>query len=100
MAATTRTTVTDLGVCTSVNGKTIEATYETGDNSRIDAFKEVFDAGASDVPSPVMVRGSGSAQELEFWLNVRNPSGGSDEQGSRGRAAVALNDWFDAFSVR
>ena len=88
--------LTDMGLCTSVNAKSIGATYDLKKDQRVREFAEVLDKeGPSD--SPLQVTGSGFLHQTTYWLNVQNlvKSGFA-----RGSMTVAINSWGEYFSVR
>ena len=88
--------LTDMGLCTSINAKSIGDTYDTKKDHRVMEFAEVLDReGPSD--SPLKVTGSGFLHQTTYWLNVQNlvKSGFS-----RGGMTVAINNWEEYFSVR
>ena len=93
---TIKSSLTDMGLCTTINAKRISSTFDLKKNKRVREFAEVLDIGdASD--APLRVTGSGYLHQSTYWLNVQNlvKSGFS-----RGGMTVAINSWDEYFSVR
>ena len=91
-----KSSLTDMGLCTSINAKNISGTFNLNKNTRIREFAEVLDKeGTSD--TPLQVTGSGFLHQTTYWLNVQNlvKSGFS-----RGGMTVAINSFGEYFSVR
>jgi hypothetical protein len=87
--------LTDEGLCTTLNGDTISNTYNADDNI-MKEFIEVLDT-KSGPTTPVRILGSGHIHNKEMWLNVRDTT---SQEESKGRTRVAINDWKDFVSVR
>ena len=88
--------LTDMGLCTSVNAKSIGATYDIVKNKRVREFAEALDREERS-DAPLQVTGSGFLHQTTYWLNVQNlvKSGFA-----RGSMTVAINSWGEYFSVR
>ncbi len=87
-------TVTDFGICTTLNGGTWKDTYAT--NDRLSALGDILDPRSESV-APLKVQGSGKLYQTDFWLNLRS---GTTQGLGESEASVAINDWLDFFSVR
>ncbi len=63
----------------------------------MDVMQDMLEAGINGVNAkPVKIWGSGGLNKNVLWLNVRSPT----YPGRRGRMKIALNDYYEAFSVR
>jgi hypothetical protein len=86
----------DVGLCTTLNGNSIEDTYENS-NSKMKSFKSLL-GSASKIPfRPMNISGSGNIHLKKMWLNVRDVS---NKKRAKGMMSVAINDWKDYMSVR
>jgi hypothetical protein len=88
--------LTDSGLCTTLNGNSIEATYEDS-NNKIKDFKEMLGVGREGPFKPMTISGSGNIHHKKMWLNIRDVRGRAE---SEGLMRVAINDWKDYASVR
>ena len=91
-----RGSLTDNGLCTTINSKSVSATFNMEDD-RIRSFANMLGkAAAKDVPS--RIKGSGYLQRSTFWLNGRSSlyARGS----AKGKIVAAINNWNEYFSVR
>jgi hypothetical protein len=89
-------TLSDAGLCTTLNGNSIEETFN--DNSeRIKRFKELLGSHQNRPFQPMVISGSGNIHHKNIWLNVRDVTS-KDE--AKGIMSVAINDWKDSVSVR
>ena len=88
--------LTDNGLCTTINSKGISATFNM-DNDRIISFANMLGKNTTkQVPS--RIKGSGYLQRSIFWLNGRSSS---TAYGSvKGKIIAAINNWDEYFSVR
>jgi hypothetical protein len=86
----------DVGLCTTLNGNSIEDTYEDS-NVKMKSFKLVLGSPSKKPFRPMNITGSGNIHLKEMWLNVR---GVSDGKRAKGMMSVAINDWKDYVSVR
>ncbi len=89
-----RYTLTNLGICTTVNGNALKKTF--ADNKRVSAVGGMLDERKDGYKS-IKIAGSGSMYETEFWLNARS---GTDQGRTQGEMSIAINNWVDHFSVR
>ena len=88
--------LTDMGLCTTINAKSIGATYDTEKSMRVREFAEVLDREEAR-DTPLQVTGSGYLHQTTYWLNVQN----LDKSGfSRGGMTLAINSRDQYFSVR
>jgi hypothetical protein len=88
--------LSDVGLCTTLNGNSIEDTFEDN-KSKIKSFKEMLGSDAKGPFKPMHISGSGNFHAKEIWLNVRDVSG---QKGANGMMSIAINDWKDYVSVR
>ena len=101
---TIRTSLTDMGLCTTINSNTIKETFNISNYEEIQPFAEILDLSTTQT-SPLQVKGSGFIHRTIFWLNVRNPNplAAGTEYGKttvRGGISAAINNWNEQFSVR
>ena len=88
--------LTDNGLCTTINSKSILATFNM-DNDRIRSFENMLSKRpAKDVSS--RIKGSGYLQRSSFWLNSRSSSYAHGS--AKGKIIAAINNWNEYFSVR
>ena len=91
-----KTSLTDMGLCTTINANSIASTFNIDKHEGIKEFANILDE--SDTKHhPIKVKGSGYIHQSIFWLNVRNPSISGLQ---RGGITAAINNWNDYFSVR
>jgi hypothetical protein len=88
--------LTDSGLCTTVNGQSIEETYEDS-NTKMKDFKKMLGVGGKSPFKPKLISGSGNKHHKKMWLNVRDVRGQVETEGM---IRVAINDWKDYVSVR
>lgn len=91
-----KSSLTDMGLCTTINAKNISATYNLDKDQRVREFAEVLDREEMS-GVPLQVTGSGYLHQTTYWLNVQNLVKGGF---SRGGMTVAINNWEEYFSVR
>ena len=91
-----KASLTDMGLCTTINANSIAGTFNIEDHEEIKAFADILDESSSKY-FPIKVRGSGYIHQSIFWLNVRNPSNRGLQKGG---ITAAINNWNDYFSVR
>ena len=101
---TLRTSLTDMGLCTTINSNSIGNTFRISNYEQILPFVNILDQNTTQT-SPLLVTGSGLIHRAIFWLNVRNPnpSGAGREYGkttARGSISAAINNWNEQFSIR
>jgi hypothetical protein len=87
--------LTDEGICTTINGDTLGNTYKD-DNKKMKEFIDVLDS-KSGPTTPMKISGSGHIHKKQMWLNIRDIT---SQVISKGRTRVAINDWKDYISVR
>jgi hypothetical protein len=88
--------LSDAGLCTTLNGNIIENTFHDGD-SKMKTFKEMLGNDAQKPFKPMTITGSGNIHQKKMWLNVRDVTG---PEAAKGIMRVAINDWKDYVSVR
>ena len=98
------TSLTDMGLCTTINSNTIRETFSISNYEQIRPFAKILDQSTTQT-NPLQVKGSGFIHRAIFWLNVRNPnpSASGMEYGKttvRGGISAAINNWNEQFSVR
>ncbi len=86
--------VTDFGICTTLNGETWVNTYSS--NDRLSPLRDILDP-RNDSMKPLKVQGSGKLYQMEFWLNMRS---GTTQGVGQSEISVAINNWLDFFNVR
>ena len=91
-----KTSLTDMGICTTINANSIAGTFNIRKHEKIKTFADILD-GSSSTHYPIKVKGSGYIHQSIFWLNVRNPSIRGLKKGG---ITAAINNWNDYFSVR
>ena len=88
--------LTDNGLCTTINSKGIAATFKM-ENERIISFANILGKNTTQ-EAPSRIKGSGYLQRSIFWLNgkiSRTPHGSA-----KGKIIAAINNWDEYFSVR
>ena len=93
-----KASLTDMGLCTTINANTIAGTFNIKKHEEIKAFSDILDESNTKY-YPIKVKGSGYIHQSIFWLNVRNPST-SIHGLEKGGITAAINNWNDYFSVR
>jgi hypothetical protein len=88
--------LSDAGLCTTLNGNSIEDTFEDS-NDKMKSFKEMLGSTGQIKFKPIVISGSGNIHHKKIWLNVRDVTGIAE---SRGTMSVAINGWRDYISVR
>ncbi len=86
--------LTDSGICSTINGQSLSATYEKG--GKIDTLGDILDPRGEAVGA-IKNLGSGSMYRSSFWLNVRN---GAEQGRSQGELTMAISDFKEYFNVR
>ena len=94
-----RPSLTDRGLCTTMNSPKIASSYNTIDK-RVDTFAGILDDLNDSNDLPIKIEGSGNLNSARFWLNVRDFSDNGLVEYSRGSVTLAINDWNEYFSVR
>ena len=90
-----REALTDLGLCSVINGRPQGASYAEDPTGRIKLWTRLLGETATD--SPMKIQGSGT---LNFVLNVRDPNAGLTDATSGGSAMLSVNSWDDFFAAR
>jgi hypothetical protein len=89
--------LTDSGMCTTLNGKTISETYNDN-GGRIGEFIKILGTHKNaPLKGGGKISGSGNIHQKKLWLNVRDATLQKETQG---QMSVAINDWRDYASVR
>jgi hypothetical protein len=83
--------LSDVGLCTTLNGNSIEDTFEDS-NSKIKSFKELLGSDTKGPFKPMKISGSGNTHIKKMWLNVRDVR---SLEKSKGLMSVTINDWKD-----
>ena len=91
-----KTSLTDMGLCTTINANSISGTFNTDTHEKIKAFADILD-DSDAISQPIKVQGSGYIHQSVIWLNVQNPSSRLLQKGG---FTAAINNWNDYFSVR
>ena len=97
-----KNSVTDDGLCTTVNANSMTGTFNVTQYHEIKTFADILD-GPMTNDSSAKVKGSGYLHRVEFWLNVRNPNptvSAATSGNIAGHINAAINDWNDQFFVR
>ena len=94
-----RPSLTDRGLCTTINSPKIANSYNTIDK-RVRSFVDMLDDLNDSNDLPNRVKGSGNLNSAHFWLNVRDVSDNGLVEYSRGSVTLAINNWKEYFSVR
>ena len=97
-----KNSVTDDGLCTTVNANSMTGTFNVTQYHEIKTFADILD-GPMTNDSSAKVKGSGYLHRVEFWLNVRNPNptvSAATSGNIAGHINAAINDWNDHFFVR
>ena len=95
-----RPSLTDRGLCTTINSPKIATSYNITINKRGEAFADILDDLNDSNDLPNRVKGSGNLNSAHFWLNVRDFSDDGLVDYSRGSVTLAINNWNEYFSVR
>jgi membrane protease subunit (stomatin/prohibitin family) len=88
------TSLTDAGLCTTLNGNSMINTFNVN-NNRMKEFIEILVTPTNNTFEAVKISGTSSSHTKKVFLNVRDFTGKQ-----RGTIHVALNDWKDSVSVR
>ena len=98
-----KNTVTDDGICATVNANSMAGTFNLTKYSELNSFAEMLDDPMKKDYESLKVKGSGYLHRVEFWLNVRNPNptvSAATSGNIGGKINAAINNWNDHFSVR
>jgi hypothetical protein len=90
--------LTDSGLCTTLNGNSIEDTYEDNSNKMMD-FKKMLGVSGERPFKPKSIIGSGNIHHKKMWLNVRDVRG--TVHPSRGEAGTKTDNqmWLNVKDV-
>jgi hypothetical protein len=88
--------LSDVGLCTTLNGNSIEDTFSDS-NNKMKNFKEMLGSTVRGKFKPILISGSGNIHHKKIWLNVRDVTGMVN---TRGIMRVSINGWRDFISVR
>jgi hypothetical protein len=88
--------LSDAGLCTTLNGNRIEDTFDDSSTKMIQ-FKEMLGSDDKSSFKPMKISGSGNIHHKKMWLNVRDVAGPEE---AKGIMSVAINEWKDYVSVR
>ena len=92
-----KASITDKGLCHTINAKSIMKTYNVEMDERLKSFSNMLDRfGAKE--KPLTITGSGYLHQATFWLNARGSS--NKTRSSKGSITAAINNWHDYFAVR
>ena len=92
-----KASITDKGLCHTINAKSIMQTYNVEMDERLKSFCNILDRlGAED--KPLTITGSGYLHQATFWLNARGST--NKTKSLKGSITAAINNWDDYFSVR
>jgi hypothetical protein len=88
--------LSDVGLCTTLNGNQIKDTFDDRSN-KMTQLKEMLGSNSKSSFKPMTISGSGKIHHKKMWLNVRDVT---ELRDARGIMSVAINDWKDYISVR
>jgi hypothetical protein len=88
------TSLTDAGLCTTLNGNSMINTFHDN-NKRMKEFIKILVQPTNNTFEAVKFSGIGHSHIKTAWINVRDSTGKQ-----RGTINVAINDWKDSVSVR
>jgi hypothetical protein len=88
--------LSDAGLCLTINGNSIGETFKDS-NNKMKQLKVVLGNNDKNPFKPMKISGSGNNHHKEMWLNVRDVTGVKD---GKGVMSVTINDWKDYVSVR
>ena len=94
---TVKASITDKGLCYTINAKSIKNTFKVEKDQRLNTFANILDRPEVE-NKPITIRGSGYLQRSIFWLNARGSS--NRTRSLKGSLSAAINNWNDYFSVR
>jgi hypothetical protein len=86
--------LTDAGLCTTLNGNSMINTFHDS-NNRMKQFIKILGLPTNNTFKSVKISGSGNKHMKKLWLNVRDTTGYV-----RGMMQVAVNEWKDYISAR
>jgi hypothetical protein len=88
--------LSDAGLCTTLNANSIEDTFDDS-NMKMKQFKKMLGTDEKRPFKPMPISGSGNIHHKKMWINVRDVTGLKE---ARGIMSLAINDWKDFVSVR
>jgi hypothetical protein len=89
-------TLSDAGLCTSVNGISISEMYHNV-NDKMKEFKNILGSSHTSLFNARKIGGSGNIHQKKLWINVRDVT---QQKETKGIVSVAINEWRDPVSVR
>ena len=92
-----RASITDKGLCYTINAKSIKETFNIEKDQRLKSFSNILDRVGGE-EKPLKITGSGYLHQAMFWLNARGSS--NKTKSLKGSIIAAINNWDDYFSVR
>ena len=92
-----KASITDKGLCYTINAKSIEKTFNIEKDRRLESFSNILDRNGAE-EKPLTITGSGYLHQAEFWLNARGSS--NKTRSLKGSITAAINNWDDYFAVR
>ena len=92
-----RASITDKGLCYTINAKSIKQTFNVEKDTRLKSFSSILDRHAAG-EKPITITGSGYLHQSVFWLNARGSS--NKTKSLKGSIIAAINNWDDYFAVR
>jgi hypothetical protein len=91
---TESTSLTDAGLCTTLNGASMINTFHDS-NNRMKEFIKILVQPTNNTFEADKISGTGSSHNKLLLINARDSTGKQ-----RGAINVAINDWKDSVSVR
>jgi hypothetical protein len=88
------TSLTDAGLCTTLNGNSMINTFHAN-NNRMKEFIKILVQPTNNAFKAVKISGTGVSHIKSVLINLRDITGKQ-----RGAINVAINDWKDSVSVR
>jgi hypothetical protein len=87
--------LTDAGLCTTLNGNNMINTFHDN-NNRMNQFIKFLGRPTNNTFKAVKISGTGNKHMKKLWLNVRQ----NHALANTGVMNVAINDWKDYISAR
>jgi hypothetical protein len=88
--------LSDRGLCTTLNGNSIIDTFHDS-NPKMKDFIEILGNNQPGSFKAMKIHGSGHSHQKLMWLNVKDVT---SKEITKGSMNVAINDWKDYVSVR
>ena len=92
-----KASITDKGLCHTINAKSIIKTYNVEKDERLKSFSNILDRRGAE-EKPLTIAGSGYLHEVTFWVNARGSS--NKTKSLKGSITAAINNWDEYFAVR